>query len=72
VVTYLWSEEYAAENEFGISVLDPALGLPIPGDIDIILSERDQNAPSMAEARARGLLPFYADCLKAEQADGSS
>jgi epimerase EvaD len=64
VVTYLWSEEYAAENEFGISALDPVVGLPIPDDIDIILSERDRNAPSMAEARAQGILPSYADCLK--------
>ncbi|MFD2765799.1 dTDP-4-dehydrorhamnose 3,5-epimerase family protein [Micromonospora eburnea] len=70
-VTYLCSEEYAAENEFGISALDPALGLPIPDDIEIILSERDRGAPSMAEARAQGLFPSYADCLKTERADGS-
>ncbi|RKT54711.1 dTDP-4-dehydrorhamnose 3,5-epimerase family protein [Saccharothrix australiensis] len=66
VMSYLVSQTYVPHQELGLSVLDPELGLPIPPDIDPLLSERDLTAPTLAEARASGLLPDYATCLRIE------
>ncbi|CAM3525220.1 dTDP-4-dehydrorhamnose 3,5-epimerase family protein [Kibdelosporangium persicum] len=66
VMSYLLSQSYVPENELALSVLDPDLSLPIPHDIDPVLSDRDLNAPRLAEANARGLLPDYATCLRIE------
>lgn len=62
-VSYLLSAEYAAERERAVSPLDPALALPLPKDIEPVLSARDLAAPTLAEAAAAGLLPRYEDCL---------
>jgi epimerase EvaD len=59
VMSYLLSTAYVAANELAVSVLDPALALPIPGDLTPILSERDRRAPTLAEAEAAGVLPRY-------------
>ncbi|MFF7812424.1 dTDP-4-dehydrorhamnose 3,5-epimerase family protein [Streptomyces sp. NPDC007945] len=59
VMSYLLSAEYVAERELALSVLDPDLALPIPAGIDPVLSARDREAPTLAEARAAGLLPSY-------------
>ncbi|MEU1876760.1 dTDP-4-dehydrorhamnose 3,5-epimerase family protein [Streptosporangium sp. NPDC020072] len=59
-VSYLLSTGYVAENELAVSPLDPALGLPLPRDLDLILSERDRRAPTLAEAERAGILPDYA------------
>ncbi len=61
-VDYLCSEPYAPSREFGIHPLDPDLGIPWPEDVDIVLSEKDAAAPTLAEAGAQGLLPTYAEC----------
>ncbi|MGW6055033.1 dTDP-4-dehydrorhamnose 3,5-epimerase family protein [Streptomyces sp. NPDC055189] len=66
VMSYLMSESYVAEHELAVNVLDPTLGLPVPDDIDPILSERDTVAPTLAEARERRMLPDYRDCLELE------
>ena len=42
---------------------DPALGIAWPQDVEPILSAKDQAAPSLAEAEAKGLLPSYDECL---------
>ncbi|WP_329015368.1 dTDP-4-dehydrorhamnose 3,5-epimerase family protein [Streptomyces sp. NBC_00690] len=68
VVSYMLSGEYVQENEAALSVLDPTLGLPLPTDVAPILSERDQAAPTLAEALAAGLLPDYQTCLKLDRA----
>lgn len=68
VITYLLSEGYKAENEKAVSVLDPALGLPVPDDENLILSERDRVAPTLAEAAEQGLLPDYETSLMVERA----
>lgn len=68
VVSYMLSDEYVAAHEKTVSVLDPALNLPIPRDIEPVLSERDRAAPTLDEARAAGLLPDYAQCQKLERA----
>jgi epimerase EvaD len=70
VMSYILSTEYVQPNELALSPLDPALGLPIPADLEPILSARDRDAPTLAQARAAGLLPQYDTCLKLEAAFG--
>ncbi|GLF94865.1 dTDP-4-dehydrorhamnose 3,5-epimerase family protein [Streptomyces yaizuensis] len=66
VMSYMLSESYVPENELSLSVLDPALGLPVTRDTGPILSERDGTAITLAEARRQGLLPEYARCQEIE------
>lgn len=61
-VNYLCSEPYAPSREFGINPLDPDLGIAWPDDRDVVLSEKDAAAPTLAEAASQGLLPTYAEC----------
>ncbi len=62
---YLCSEPYAPGREHGVSPLDPALGLDFPFTADaLVLSDKDANAPTLADAAASGLLPDYAVCRK--------
>jgi dTDP-4-dehydrorhamnose 3,5-epimerase len=61
-VTYLVSSGYDPEREFGVSPVDPELGLPWPRDVDVELSGKDSAAPTLAEAQAQGLLPTYERC----------
>jgi dTDP-4-dehydrorhamnose 3,5-epimerase len=62
-MSYLCSTGYSPAGEHGITPMDPALRLPWPAELPPILSEKDLNAPTLAEAEAAGLLPKYADCL---------
>jgi dTDP-4-dehydrorhamnose 3,5-epimerase len=62
-VMYLCSTSYEPARERGIHPLDPDLAIAWPGDVEPILSGKDADAPSLAQARAAGLLPGYADCL---------
>ena len=62
VMSYALSEEYVADNERSISVLDPELNLPIPSDIEPVLSHRDTVAATLAEALEAGHLPEYTTC----------
>ncbi|WP_031468642.1 dTDP-4-dehydrorhamnose 3,5-epimerase family protein [Sciscionella sediminilitoris] len=66
MMSYTLSASYVPENELAIAVLDPELALPIPDDLDPILSERDRAAPSLAEAKSAGLLPEYECCTEIE------
>ncbi|MFD7229146.1 dTDP-4-dehydrorhamnose 3,5-epimerase family protein [Streptomyces sp. NPDC059881] len=68
VVSYMLSGEYVKEDELALSVLDPALGVRIPEDIDPVMSERDTGAPTLAEAQAAGILPDYEKCLEIDRA----
>jgi dTDP-4-dehydrorhamnose 3,5-epimerase len=61
-VTYLVSSGYDPTREFGISPVDPALDLPWPDDVEFELSAKDQQAPTLAEAREQGLLPTIEQC----------
>ncbi len=61
-VTYLVSSGYDPAREFGVSPVDPALDLPWPDDVEFELSAKDQQAPTLAEARAQGLLPTIEQC----------
>ncbi|MFJ8074963.1 dTDP-4-dehydrorhamnose 3,5-epimerase [Streptomyces sp. NPDC096176] len=61
-VVYLCSTGYAPEREHGIHPLDPDLGIEWPAGVTPLLSDKDAEAPSLAEAERRGLLPRYEDC----------
>jgi len=63
-VSYLCSTPYVPGTPFEIDPLDPELNLPWPLRGEPLMSEKDRNAPSLAEAKERGLLPDYQDCLK--------
>lgn len=64
VVTYLVSDVYNPDREHGISPLDPDLGLVFPSpDEDLVLSPKDTDAPSLAEAAQAGLLPTWQESL---------
>ncbi|GAB3966515.1 dTDP-4-dehydrorhamnose 3,5-epimerase [Plantactinospora veratri] len=68
IVSYLCSARYAPARERVVHVRDPELALPWPADLDPILSERDAEAPGLAELRAADLLPSYAECQRFYQA----
>ena len=59
-VMYLCSAPYAPEREHTISACDPAIGIdwPLP-DAQLRLSDRDAEAPTLAEVRSAGLLPSW-------------
>jgi dTDP-4-dehydrorhamnose 3,5-epimerase len=59
---YLCSEGYAPAREHAVHALDPEVGVGWPA-AEPVLSPRDAAAPSLAEARAAGLLPDYRACL---------
>ena len=63
-VMYLCSATYAPDREHGINPLDPEIGLQFPQGLEPLLSGKDAAAPSLAEARERGLLPRYEDCRR--------
>ncbi|EDY42537.1 dTDP-4-dehydrorhamnose 3,5-epimerase family protein [Streptomyces sp. SPB074] len=68
VMSYMLSGSYEADNELSLSPLDPALGLPIPTDVEPLLSARDTAAPPLARALAEGGLPEYDKCRDIEAA----
>jgi dTDP-4-dehydrorhamnose 3,5-epimerase len=61
-VTYLVSDVYNAPKEHGINPLDEQIGLAFPAEAgEPLLSPKDTDAPTLAEAAASGLLPTWAD-----------
>ncbi|HYQ76436.1 dTDP-4-dehydrorhamnose 3,5-epimerase [Cellulomonas sp.] len=62
-VLYLCSTGYSPGREHGIHPLDPEIGIAWPTEdragrpLTPLLSEKDTAAPTLAEARAQGLLP---------------
>ena len=65
VVTYLCSAPYAPGREHGVHPLDPAVGIEWPtvgrdgAPLRPLLSAKDEQAPTLAGAREKGLLPSY-------------
>lgn len=57
---YLCTATYNPTGEHGIHPLDADIGLPIPADLDVTLSPKDADAPSLSQVRAAGMLPTYA------------
>ncbi|MBF4623597.1 dTDP-4-dehydrorhamnose 3,5-epimerase [Clavibacter sp. VKM Ac-2872] len=61
-VTYLVSDVYNPGAEHGIDPLDPEIGLVFPEEAgEPLLSPKDTDAPTLAEAAAAGLLPTWSD-----------
>jgi dTDP-4-dehydrorhamnose 3,5-epimerase len=61
-VTYLVSDVYNPAAEHGITPLDPDLGLVFPEEAgEPLLSPKDLEAPTLAQAAAAGLLPTWSD-----------
>jgi len=69
-VVYLCSEGYAPEREHGVHPLDPEIGIEWPEGIEPLLSPKDEQAPTLAEAREQGLLPSYEECVAYRQGLG--
>ena len=64
-VTYLVSDVYTPSAEHGIDPLDPGIGLVFPEEAgELLLSPKDTDAPTLAEAAAAGLLPTW-DAMRA-------
>jgi dTDP-4-dehydrorhamnose 3,5-epimerase len=61
-VSYLVSSPYNPSIERTVSPLDPALSLPWPDDVEHVLSPKDADAPTLAEAEDAGILPSYDAC----------
>lgn len=61
-LVYLCSAEYDPEREFTISPFDPELAIDW-GVAAPVLSDRDRDAPTVAEARALGQLPTWESCV---------
>ncbi len=62
-VVYLCSTGYAPEREHGVHPLDADLGIDWPEGVTPVLSPKDAEAPSLAEAERTGLLPSYEACV---------
>lgn len=59
-VSYLVTSTFNAEREHGINPLDTDIGLVFPEEAgEPLLSPKDTDAPSLAEAAAQGLLPTW-------------
>lgn len=65
VIQYLCSAPYAPGREHGVHPLDPAIGIQWPTTgrdgrpLSPLLSPRDAQAPTLADAERGGLLPSY-------------
>ena len=59
-VSYLVTDVDTPSREHGITPLDPEIGLefPVPAE-ELLLSPKDTEAPTLAEAQAAGLLPSW-------------
>ena len=63
-VMYLCSTGYDASREHTVCPTDPAIGIQWPmASTDFVLSDRDRDAPSLAQIAAAGLLPSFADSV---------
>ncbi|SDZ41149.1 dTDP-4-dehydrorhamnose 3,5-epimerase family protein [Herbiconiux ginsengi] len=59
-VSYLVTSTFDADREHGINPLDPEIELVFPEAAgNLLLSPKDTDAPSLAEAAASGLLPTW-------------
>lgn len=60
---YLTSAVFDPQREKGIDPLDPELGIEFPFPVEeLVLSDKDRAAPSLAQAAAEGLLPTWDEC----------
>ena len=60
-VTYLVTDHYKPQAEHAINPQDPDLGLEFPfSGQDLLVSAKDRDAPSLADALSSGMLPKWA------------
>jgi dTDP-4-dehydrorhamnose 3,5-epimerase len=63
VVSYLVSDTFRPARERAVNIFDSDIGLVLPIDSqDLIISDKDREAPSLTELLAEGLLPRISDC----------
>ncbi|MEU4401694.1 dTDP-4-dehydrorhamnose 3,5-epimerase [Micromonospora orduensis] len=62
-LSYLCSATYNPTGEHAVHPLDEELGIEWPAEVPL-LSARDEAAPTLAQARERGLLPQYDACRR--------
>jgi len=58
-VMYLVTDFFRPEREHGINPLDPEIGLVFPAGLELLLSDKDTAAPTLAEAHAASALPIW-------------
>jgi dTDP-4-dehydrorhamnose 3,5-epimerase len=61
-VVYLCNEVYSPTREHGITPQDPDLDVEWPAGLPLLLSPKDEAAPTLAAAREAGALPDYDAC----------
>jgi dTDP-4-dehydrorhamnose 3,5-epimerase len=61
-VSYICSTPFNPGREHGISAFDADLALEWPAGVELVLSDRDRSAPTLAEVQAAGLLPTLEEC----------
>jgi dTDP-4-dehydrorhamnose 3,5-epimerase len=67
MISYLCTATYNPGREHGVHPLDPALGIDWPttgrdgSPLTPLLSAKDSEAPTLAEAQQTGLLPDHAE-----------
>lgn len=63
-VAYLCREQYSPEREHEVHPLDPQLGIDwgLPAE-EMMLSAKDEAAPTLTQAAADGTLPDHGTCL---------
>lgn len=62
-INYVCNTEYVHGSQIAVDPLDPELGIPWQLEGAPIMSDKDAEAPPLAEVAASGLLATYADCL---------
>lgn len=62
-VTFLCSEEYQHGTMLHVNALDPDIGIPWNMTGAPVMSDKDAEAPTLAQAVDRDLLPTYEECL---------
>lgn len=67
VVNYLVSGVYNPQKEHGINPLTSSLKYEVPEGLELLLSPKDLEAPSLAEAQLLGILPTWQESLKRYQ-----
>jgi len=58
-VAYFCSTAFNPTAEHEVNPLDPDIAIAWPTDIELVLSEKDRQAPTLAQALERGMLPTY-------------
>ncbi|MGL4304922.1 MAG: dTDP-4-dehydrorhamnose 3,5-epimerase family protein [Mycobacteriaceae bacterium] len=58
-IAYLCSTGYNPSIDRAITPLDPELQLPWPSEYELIISEKDRQAPTLSQALASNVLPIW-------------